>query len=281
MKYLLALPAVLRTAVLLASASQHSFSVQDDLLAFPQYEVRFQDSWTSEAEALARLSGGDNPHEHAQTDGGDDRETEYQLQQRLGSAGGADIPEPEGADYEKLVLDGHSWLCRVPRVKKREQTPHANDTQTKAEEEKELARATDRGWELLSGMEESCIFFIGGWWSYRFCYNQGVKQFHQMSPARGVPAWPPQEDLTVPGYTLGTYSKGAEDEDDHKADKWEGGNALDKSGGAKRSHRGSGELVQNGESRYLVQTLGRGTRCDLTGKERKIEVQVCHERNSG
>ncbi|EGP91523.1 glucosidase II beta subunit-like protein [Zymoseptoria tritici IPO323] len=269
MRYLLALPAVLRAAVLLASASQHSFSVQDDLLAFPQYEVRFQDEWTSEAEAHSKLSNNGKPHDHLRHE---HQKEQYELQQRLGSTTDGDPAEPQPVEYERLVLDGHSWLCEVPIVKKKEETPNVNDTQTKAEEEKELARATDRGWELLSGMEDSCIFFIGGWWSYRFCYNQGVKQFHQLPLARGVPNYPPQEDPSIPGFTLGTYSKGAEDEDDHKDETSERGSALDKSGG-KRTRGGHGELVQHGESRYLVQTLGGGTRCDLTGKERVIEIQ--------
>ncbi|TKA65467.1 hypothetical protein B0A55_09283, partial [Friedmanniomyces simplex] len=53
--------------------------------------------------------------------------------------------------------------------------------------------------------------------------------------------------------------------------------------GSKASHtyRGRGELVQRGESRYLVQRLGGGTTCDLTGKERRIEVQFhCNPQSS-
>ena len=59
-----------------------------------------------------------------------------------------------------------------------------------------------------------------------------------------------------------------------KAEKWEGEGALEMSDGSKRKRSGQGELVQRGESRYLVQKLGGGTVCDLTGKERKVEVQV-------
>lgn len=35
-----------------------------------------------------------------------------------------------------------------------------------------------------------------------------------------------------------------------------------------------GNLETRGEARYLVQRLGGGTVCDLTGKQRRIEVQV-------
>lgn len=176
----------------------------------------------------------------------------------------------------KTITSRFDYLCRIPRIKKLDKTAVINETMSKAEEEKELARASDRGWELLSGMQDNCIYFIGGWWSYQFCYNEGVRQFHQLPPARGVPIYPPQEDPGVPGFMLGTYSsKVADVEDDHQDDTiWQGGSSLDKSGDAKRLRGGSGELVQRGESRYLTQTLGGGTRCDLTGKHRKIEIQV-------
>lgn len=123
-------------------------------------------------------------------------------------------------------------------------------------------------------MQDNCVFFISGWWSYRFCYNQGVKQFHQLPPSRGVPVYPPMEDPGVPGFMLGTYGKQLEDDDTPKDDKWDGEVALQIRGGAKRLRSGHGELVERGETRYLVQKLGGGTVCDLTGKERKVEVQV-------
>lgn len=276
MRHLLALPAVLRTAAFLASASQQSFSVQDDILAFPQYEVRFVDEWTHHDDAAVRLS---DDKQQASSDRNGDAESQiqrYQFQQPLGThSDGGSLKQDEGeAEYERMILDGQPWLCRIPKVKKPDETG-TNETLSKAEEEKELARANDRGWELLSGMQNNCVFFISGWWSYRFCYNQGVKQFHQLPPSRGVPVYPPMEDPGVPGFMLGTYEKRLEDDDAGKERDWAGESALDMSEGAKRKYSKHGELVQRGESRYLVQKLGGGTLCDLTGKERKIEVQVC------
>lgn len=278
MKHFFALPAVLRCTALLASASQQSFSVHDDLLAFPQYEVRFEDEWTSEESAYEKLQR--NEHIHVQTDGsGDDLQDppSAQLDRYQNPLHGTQRDnkrEGESVEYEHMVLDGQRWLCRVPQVKKPDQAVGINETLSKAEEEKELARATNRGWELLSGMQDHCVFFISGWWSYRFCYNKGVKQFHQLPPSRGIPVYPPVEDPSVPGFTLGTYEKRLEDDDVSKDDHWEGQSELATSDGAKRRRSGHGELVQRGESRYLVQKLGGGTVCDLTGKERRVEVQV-------
>lgn len=280
MKHFFALPALLRCSALLklAAASQHTFSVQDDILAFPQYEVKFADEWTSEEEAHSKLLSNEKLHIQQQNAGDSVHDPppaqveQYRRQQGLSGSGAKS--EEEQAEYERMILDGQPWLCRIPKVKKPEDGVGVNDTLSKAEEERELARATDRGWELLSSMEGNCVFFISGWWSYQFCFNQGVRQFHQLPPSRGVPVYPPVEDPTVPGFDLGTYAKRFEEDDGLKAEKWEGEGALEMSDGSKRKRSGQGELVQRGESRYLVQKLGGGTVCDLTGKERKVEVQV-------
>ena len=288
MKHFFALPALLRAATILAYASQHTFSVHDDLLAFPQYEVRLSQKWVSEEDAQERILSNEKLYEQQQQQQQQQQQHEgTQEDSRVehyeppstppGSPLNADASEqePETAEYEYMVMDGQRWLCKVPLVHIPEEPAVAvNETSSVAEEEKELARATDRGWELLSGMQDHCVYFISGWWSYRFCYNQGIRQFHQLPPSRGVPTYPPIEDPGVEGFTLGTYAKRAEDDGGLGEDQWEGTDAVDTSEGAKRNRSGYGELVQRGESRYLVQQLGGGTMCDLTGKERRTEVQV-------
>ena len=277
---ILALPALLRPALFLASAAQHSFSVQDDLLAFPQYDVKFSEDFVSEAQAQEHLRV--NEESRDQSKGAPPSQIEHYRGQ-ASSRAERDEGEDVKAEYEQMMLDGQPYLCTIPVVARAEQAADANDTLSKQEEEKELARATDRGWELLSGMQGSCIYFISGWWSYRFCYNEGVRQFHQLPPSRGVPPFPPVEDPGVDGYTLGMY-KGEEKVDGKSVEGGEKGrehevqSALDASEGElvrkKRASSAYGELVQRGESRYLVQKLEGGTKCDLTGKGRRVEVQV-------
>jgi protein OS-9 len=163
-----------------------------------------------------------------------------------------------------MLLDGKRYLCAIPIVS----TPEKNTTSTKtsqAETENELSRATTRGWELLKQMEGSCLYFVSGWWSYSFCYNAEVKQFHQLPPYAGLPTYPPMEDPTTPSYVLGrarsTYSQ-------------KGESSIDGRTRAGPGEADTTELQVKGEMRYLVQKLRGGTICDLTGKERKIEVQV-------
>jgi protein OS-9 len=149
---------------------------------------------------------------------------------------------------------------------------------TAEEEEKELALATQRGWELLKDMEGNCIYFVSGWWSYSFCYNEGVRQFHPLPSGRNVPLYPPVEDKSVAAYVLGRF-EGSEavQTEEEEVDDEEG---LKKRKVAKSKEKPKsksvGKLAVKGQSRYLVQYLGGGTVCDLTGEERSIEVQVRH-----
>lgn len=166
--------------------------------------------------------------------------------------------------YESMVLDGKSYLCAIPVV----ENPTKNQTafaqaKAKAEEEEaaELSRATTRGWELLKDMEGSCMYFLSGWWSYSFCYNTQVKQFHQLPPGRDTPRHPPIEDKSTPSYILGRF------------DKKEVRNTGHQLGRESPDSIAVGEMQAQGESRYLVQRLGGGTTCDLTGRPRRIEVQ--------
>lgn len=269
-----ALPALLRPAFFLATASLTTFSVHDDLLAFPQYEIEFSENYVLESQAYSRL--------HREVQKGRDApspDIEHYRPPEQEKEGEAQRGDDTKLEYESMTLDGQRFLCGISQVVKPTRQTPVNETLSKAEEEKELARATNRGWALLNGMEGNCIYYISGWWSYRFCYNEGVRQFHQLPPSKGVPIYPPVEDPGVDGFTLGQYRHidqpkvQSQRGEDHNSEQ---SNALDVSKQAleKASAPSSGELVQRGESRYLVQRLDGGTICDLTGKGRRTEVQV-------
>lgn len=265
-----ALPAILRTSIFAATASQSAFSVQDDLLAFPQYEVTFSDDYLLEAQAQARVS------KNAQTD---DDVPSHLGQYRPSSTelGSDSIPTEEvKMEYEAMILEGQRYLCSIPQVKKPDIEQSTNGTLSKADEAKELARATEHGWQLLSGMSDHhCLYYISGWWSYKFCYNDIVRQFHQLPPSKGIPVFPPIEDPGVSGFTLGKYSPDARDKrpsskQSAQASRSDVGEPISE----QTQSTAVGELVQRGENRYLVQRMAGGTTCDLTGKDRRIEVQV-------
>jgi protein OS-9 len=166
-------------------------------------------------------------------------------------------------DHERLVLKGRPYLCSLPRIDDG-LGEEKNESASQADQEKDLVTAADRGWELLRDLEGKCMFFVSGWWSYSFCYNSQIKQFHQLPPGSGGPIYPPQEDPSTPPYVLGRFGdKRPEQRDD----------------GTKNT--ATTELQTKGETRYLVQKLGGGTTCDLTGKGRRVEVQFhCHPQST-
>ncbi|KAL8731129.1 MAG: hypothetical protein Q9181_004412, partial [Wetmoreana brouardii] len=179
-----------------------------------------------------------------------------------------------------MILKDRPYLCQIPSVS----IPTQNDTakaKDKAEEAAEIARATDRGWELLKEMEGNCMYFISGWWSYSFCYNTDVKQFHQLPPGKGAPIFPPMEDPATPSYVLGRFEKNQHSPSDRKPNP-RIDPPKDTSASSPSNHRTPNtQLRAKGDLRYLVQTLSGGTACDLTGRDRKIEVQFhCHPQSA-
>lgn len=191
--------------------------------------------------------------------------------------------------YERVVLDGRRYLCSIPVFPEHvPQNSTVSPEEAKAEEEKELVRASSRGGELLDGMKGDCIYYLSGWWSYSFCYKDHVKQFHQLPPGRGgAPIYPPVEDPAVNSFILGRFAE-KDEEKGNEVRKTLGSEEearnLDDEGNARQARPGTqdaGEtsvhlprLEKKGSSRYMVQRLSGGTECDLTGRERKIEVQV-------
>ena len=179
-----------------------------------------------------------------------------------------------------MILNSKPYLCTIPQV-----SPPSKNTTTQsraaAEETAELARATDRGYDLLKSMSGSCLYFISGWWSYSFCYNNHVKQFHQLPPGKGTPIFPPVEDPSTPSYVLGKFG---EVRNKFAIDGAAGG--ADREAGLPPEQGEEGrttEIQAKGTSstRYLSQKLSGGTTCDLTGSPRRVEIQFhCHPQSA-
>lgn len=165
-----------------------------------------------------------------------------------------------------MILDDEQYFCIIPIVEPLLKN-ETSEAEARAAEQKELARATDRGWELLQNLEGDCLYFVSGWWSYSFCYNSEIVQFHQLPPQPGKPLIPPTRDPTTKQFVLGK-AKAAQQS---KEDEW--GNEIDVHQGGKHGKPPKTELQVKGDTRYLVQRMEGGTTCDLTGKPRRVEVQ--------
>ena len=164
---------------------------------------------------------------------------------------------------------------QAARVAEREEEEEKEEEEQQRQRN-ELARAAHRGPMLLRGMRGTCSYFRDGWWTYSFCYGDRVRQFHQLAPSQNVPVYPPQEDPTVSAFDLGVYSNKRKDSkgDGNQPDSDNSG-IEERGQEQQKSERGDGlRLETQGDTRYLVQTLAGGTVCDLTGRNRKVEVQV-------
>lgn len=182
-------------------------------------------------------------------------------------------------EYEVMTIPPSKYLCSVPVLAP---PPAPNQTATelaKAEEARELARANTRGWELLSDLENQCLYFMSGWWSYKFCYGQDIVQFHALSSGvkGGLPARDPHSQEYILGRTEDVYTK----KNSKKPNKELQTDVNDQRQTEFRTPPNS-ELQVKGDQRYLVQRLEGGTVCDLTGRERTIEIQYhCNPGSTG
>lgn len=283
MKSFWALPAVLRTAL----ASHATFTdVLDSIISYPQFEVTVSNTVLTEADAnlkISALSTQSIPVAH-----NPDSDATFDLSQfspdngALPKSAHEEKSKEHIRDYERIRLGGQQYLCSIPHVILQNDTVNAPSQE---EQEKELIRATNHGWELLKGMEGSCIFFNTGWWTYSFCFNQSVKQFHSLPPGKQIPIWPPVEDKTVQSFVLGKFgdlaTKGGKTTELRQKEKPVetavadvGDRAPVGAGQKNTTETGLARLEQKGELKYMVQELSGGTTCDLTGKPRRIEVQV-------
>ena len=251
------LEAVVAVALLaskLVLASERQFSVNDDIFAFPQYELVFSESYITESAASKKLSYKQLRQEvdHL-VKPGDAVPSE-------GSWYYAPPEQNDDEDYEVMTAHGSQYFCTIPIVNPADHNETQEET-SEAEQQQEMARAADRGRELLNGMEgKQCLFYSTGWWTYSFCYNSQVRQFHALSPGQtGGRVWPPQEDPTAPAFVLGHF--------DQKTTK------EPSAPGKQLQHTDVAELQVKSQTSYLVQRLDGGTPCDLTGKKRNVEVQ--------
>ncbi|EFR02084.1 hypothetical protein MGYG_05087 [Nannizzia gypsea CBS 118893] len=268
--------AALLAGASVAFAAHKPFSLQDDVLANPQFEVIFPDEYILESDARLRLAKAQSKHSDATKTPSqpsdapsivsqDDRSDLSEQAPLHGRSEAEDEELKQGGDditidsYHEMVLDGQRFLCGIPNVSPIGKENTSTSTPNPEDEAVELARATNRGLELLSDLEGKCLYYAAGWWSYSFCYMKEVRQFHARLPGQGVPVYPPAEDPDSKTYVLGRFQKNSE------------------LGQPTAASTEVAALQTKGESWYLVQYLERGTICDLTRRPRKIEVQFhCH-----
>ncbi|KAK3950174.1 glucosidase II beta subunit-like protein-domain-containing protein [Pseudoneurospora amorphoporcata] len=271
------------------TARQPSFSIHQDLLAHPQFEVIFSDSYISDADAFALLEAANKaptptPASDGANDDGSTTQTDLTSEIRESATANADS-DMTGDDtahgssqlretYELIAHPPMRYLCSIPIIAP---PPALNKTATelaKAEEAREVTRAYNKGWELMRGLENECLHFVSGWWSYQYCYGKSIVQYHAVPNPKGGP---PLRDKNTQEYILGTSSLPSS-QSGQKGKQIEVPNTEQK----QLSPPPNTELQAKDNQRYLVQRLDGGTICDLTGRPRAIEIQYhCNPALSG
>ncbi|KAF7562168.1 hypothetical protein G7046_g1972 [Stylonectria norvegica] len=246
---------VLLATLQLCGARTHGFTIHEDLLMHPQFEVLFNNEFISEKDAQALIERNDLHSTYS----ADFAQATIGGLYTEGNTDNENGEEPETAhSYEVMKLASHRYLCSIPVL---QPPPPENKTANelaKAEEARELSRATESGWQLLADLDTTCLYFMSGWWSYSFCNNQQIVQFHALPT---IPdGRPPVPDPKMTEFVLGS-----------KPAVSGNGDYPPKQNGAEGDL--PAELQVKGDRRYLIQRLDGGTICDLTGRERTIEVQ--------
>ncbi|WDK09123.1 glucosidase II beta subunit-like protein [Colletotrichum graminicola] len=260
---------VLLATAQLCGARHPGFSIHDDLAAYPQqYEIVFPESFILEHEAQALLDRA-NPHSTYSAE----FSTASDISQNIREAGDADNAGSGTAaevleKYEIMKTQNSRYLCSIPVLEPQTPENHTATELAKQEEARELAKASAHGWELLGELDGKCLYFMSGWWSYSFCYNRDIVQFHALPTVPN--GQPPVPDPHTAKYVLGRVHKSPS----QRQPTQDGGQQQQKQQTTKSGDPPANTDLQiKGDQRYLVQRMDGGTLCDLTGRERTVEVQ--------
>ncbi|KAI9657198.1 MAG: Endoplasmic reticulum lectin 1 [Trizodia sp. TS-e1964] len=269
----------------LVLASESAFSVNDDLLAFPPYEIVFSDTVVLDSNLNSKLvlTATTPPEDPPLTSTLLNGVTQSNGQVSPRNPGINDDQaarssfesNPSIEKYESMMLNYKPYLCAIPLVNVKP-INETSELSARVAQEAELLRATSRGWNLLRDLEGRCLYWADGWWTYSFCHNSQIRQFHQLPTQKSTPLIPPTEDPATPAYVLGKVQSGKHNK---KSDKALKGSPSEPNSFFQGAAAGT-QLQAKGDLRYLVQKLDGGTTCDLTGKDRKIEVQYHCRPNS-
>ncbi|EGD77823.1 hypothetical protein PTSG_12809 [Salpingoeca rosetta] len=151
--------------------------------------------------------------------------------------------------YESINMQtalGEPYTCYVPKTNIHE----ANDRRASDEDR---AVTPPHPQQLLSSLVGQCYFRLEGYWSYEFCFDKFVRQYHEEK----VTTKSGSTRTKVTEYYLGRLPVSSDD--------------------AMSGPPATASMVLEGEDRvYFSRVHGGGDACDLTGRPRETEVRfIC------
>ncbi|KAJ3213328.1 Protein OS-9 [Dinochytrium kinnereticum] len=160
---------------------------------------------------------------------------------------------------------GKTYLCHVPPPSEVIQDSPKSDS---AEDKKKTVQTALRLLEPMASKD--CLYYIHGWWTYEFCHNRHVRQFHQRTKEEELanpdqkqdyilgrfPAPPPMSSPASP--LSGEKKRAAETKDVAEPLTELEERSLNFGGAEIHDHEVDGKSVA-----YLKQVWGDGTACEV------------------
>ncbi|KAG0038590.1 Protein OS-9 [Podila clonocystis] len=229
--------------------------VYQDLLSQPQYDVKLLKQFLPmSAVEPERLKHGNIHRQQSPIEAPRIATT---------ASDGKEHQQTKQHDSSNLVMttsDGQRWSCVIPPKPaiKVEEPPKKTPKEIAEEEEQDIKR----GLELLQPLTKDCITRKIDYWTYEYCHEKHVRQYHAVKGVDGRLQEDPNEQLHI----LGTF----------EAPTGIQGSTGNEASTQKSLSRQSGtmtNLVAAQDKKYLVQRWENGDHCPLIGKPRKIEIQ--------
>lgn len=158
------------------------------------------------------------------------------------------VSAQDNVEVEIMKHDNKTFVCTLP-VTPEPLTESENTVDLVQWNETELAQAKSDAVKRLSVLKDTCIHHRISWFTYTFCYDREVSQYHAEGSLLQTHERPiPSDDVMF--FYLGKFT--------HKPN----GDANYKT-----------RVKFDGDRNYLSYSLNGGTLCDLTGRNRSVEVQ--------
>ncbi|KAJ2144225.1 Protein OS-9 [Coemansia sp. RSA 678] len=232
-----------------ASGVFNPVDIMEDMYETPRFQIQMLDELVPDSKLSTVLS--------------ELRSAAKAAERRQATQSESDMPSAvTSADiiYDPIVARaGRKWkfLCQIPRVTRNATTAEPAAIESDDEAKQKNEETITRGLELLQPLRANCITHTTGWWTFEYCHNRLVRQYHRMAPdSHGHAA-----EIE---YRLGEYS--------HRKHR--------SISAAQEPVEHATQIRRIGRKQFLTQVWAGGTLCDITRQPREVEVQFHCDANS-